>query len=623
VATTACAGGVRAPVAPDRLGAIRIVGNRAIASDALEPALALHEAIGDGVAADPYLLTLDTERIRAAYVKRGFFAATVTPRVETAAAGQVVVFDVVEGRRAQVRVAITGLPPDVAPATARALVELADGAPFDYERYDAAKAPLTALLEDAGYARAVVTGGVDADPAGTALVHYDVAPGPRCRIGAITITGARRDLVGAVRARLSLATGDRYSAAALTAAQTDLYELGRFSIVHVLADRAGEGPDVAIRVELTEATRHELHAGIGAGIEPQAYEGRVRAGGSLVPAAAPLITLASDAQIAITFARAGGETPVAPRARVLGSLQRLELWWPRVRGEIEGGVDYQTVEAYTWAGAHARVGLSSPLGARWLQARIGWRIEELTFRDFASELSGDAGMAARQDLGLDGSRRVGAYQASLVADLRDDPTEPHSGAYFAVTGAAGTPWAGGDLHYWQVMPELRGYLAIAGFVLAGRARAGEILGATPGDVPVTERYYSGGTSSQRGFSERYLSPRVTAGPPGCADTGPSSTVIGGAGLIETGVELRRQIVSFGGFPFGSNVFLDGADVRCRPEDLDPAKLKWAVGTGLWGKLAGLKIRVEVGYRLNDQELSGGPSAFGGNFAWHIGVGETY
>src|ERR1051325_764944 len=148
-------GGSAPPALEGRPGAIRIVGNHAIASDALEPALALHEAIGDGAAADPYLLTLDTDRIRAAYVKRGFFAATVAPSVEPPASGaQVVVFTVVEGRRAATRVVITGLPSELAPGTARALVELGDGAPFDYDRYDAAKAPLVAPLRNGGHPRA-------------------------------------------------------------------------------------------------------------------------------------------------------------------------------------------------------------------------------------------------------------------------------------------------------------------------------------------------------------------------------------------------------------------------------------------------------------------------------------
>ena len=78
-----------------------------------------------------------------------------------------------------------------------------------------------------------------------------------------------------------------------------------------------------------------------------------------------------------------------------------------------------------------------------------------------------------------------------------------------------------------------------------------------------------------------------------------------------------------GLPVGANLFLDGADVRCARQDIDPEHLRWAVGGGLWLKLAGLKVRGELGYRLNRaDDLSGGSSAFG-RYAWHIGIGDTF
>jgi hypothetical protein len=100
-------------------------------------------------------------------------------------------------------------------------------------------------------------------------------------------------------------------------------------------------------------------------------------------------------------------------------------------------------------------------------------------------------------------------------------------------------------------------------------------------------------------------------------------VIGGAGLIETGIELRRHLGTLWGQPIGGNLFLDGGDVTRTASELDPWKLAWAVGPGLWSKLGGaggLKIRVDVGYRLNRQSTDEG--AFR-NVELHIGVGETY
>lgn len=615
-AAWACGGSSRAPAAAgEQLGAIRITGNRAIASDELEPALALREAIGDGAAVDPYLLSLDTGRIRAAYLRRGFFAVTVTPTVEQRGGRQVVTFTVAEGRRAVGRVEITGLPPEVAPAAARAVVGLGDGAPFDYDSYDAAKPLLTDLVANAGYAHVRVTGSVTADPGSAiAAVRYAVEPGPRCTFGQVRIPALAPDLAAAVRARLGFATGDRYSAAALAEAQTELTQLGRFASVKVTPDLSSDGAVIDVAVELAPATRREVHLGGGAGYEPLTYELRLIAGGSLVPAAHPLVTAAVDGRVAVTFphgANADG-APVQPKARLLFSLQRIDLGWPRLRGEIEAGYDYQVVEAYTWNGPHVRLGLGAPLGPRWLQARIGWLLEQLFF-------TGVDGLdaSAKQRLRLDRSQRLGACQASLVADLRDNPIEPHRGVYAAATAAVGTPYAGGELSYRQITSELRGYVSLGETVFAIRARAGQIYG----EVPVTERYFSGG-AAQRGFSDRQLAPRVIAGA-GCSDVGSKAVVIGGAGLIETGIELRRPFASLWGFPLGTNLFLDGADVTCQARSVDPQNLRWAVGGGLWWKPYGLKIRGEIGYRVNRMDdLSGGSSAFG-NYAWHLGIGESF
>src|SRR5262249_8633890 len=213
---------------------------------------------------------------------------------------------------------------------------------------------------------------------------------------------------------------DRYSAAALVAAQTELTQLGRFSLAKVAADPASDGPVVDVVVELAPATRREVHFGGGAGYEPLTYELRGIGGGRLVPEAHPLVTAAVDGRVAVTFphgASAGGDRRY--KARALFSLQRIDLGWPRLRGELELGYDYQVVEAYTWNGPHARLGLGAPLGPRWLQARIGWLVEQLFF----THKDGTLDPSAQERLGIDRAQRLGAYQASLVADLRDAPIE--------------------------------------------------------------------------------------------------------------------------------------------------------------------------------------------------------
>ena len=583
------------------LASIELEGNASIGRGELVPGLALKRNLDAGRALDPYQLTVDRDRLRAAYLKRGFFEVTVTPRVDLKGGEQHVVFVIVEGKRARIQVVIRGLPPEVPLAEARKLIAIKDGEPFDYDAYDAAKLPLVALVENAGYPHVQMDAAVLADKVrGVATARFAIDPGVRAAFGPITISGTDGQLADAITDRLTFRTGDVYSAESLAESQSAIYELGRFSTVRIEPDRKA-GDTVPVKISVALANRHSLELGGGFGYDPINVEARVRAGGTYVNANHPLWTFAADLRPAITVEH-DLENPQS-KVRALVSAHRLDMFRPRIRGELEVSADYLTVEAYTSKGPRFRAGVSAPLGAPWLQLRTGWLIEYLWFTNI------EVLQPTRGQLGLDENQQRGAYELSLAADKRDNSLEPHRGVYAQLRATYGTPYAGGKLDYVQLTPELRAYVPLPrNIVLAARARVGAILG----DVPVTERYYAGGANSHRGFAERHLAPSA-AGTDG-------QVLIGGAGSIETGVELRIPLGDIG-VPYGTELFLDGGDVVRTPKVLDPTNLHWAVGVGLWVKLFGLKLRGDVGFRLNRTGM-GEPSA-GENFAYHLGVGDTY
>ena len=164
---------------------------------------------------------------------------------------------------------------------------------------------------------------------------------------------------------------------------------------------------------------------------------------------------------------------------------------------------------------------------------------------------------------------------------------------------------------------MRGYLSLApNYVLAARLRFGTITG----QVPATERYFGGGTSSMRGFGARQLSPFASS------TLEPGMLVpIGGAGLFETGVELRTP---FGfGLPLSSVFFLDGGDVTFAASDIDPSNLHWAAGYGLRVPTPIGPIGVDLAYRLtrtNDDGINPDPvDSWIDHFNLLIAVGEAY
>jgi translocation and assembly module TamA len=611
----ACGGAQRKHDANDEwLKAVHIEGlHGPLEESDLISRLALHRAQQEGRAADPYQLQQDTERVRGALLRLGFFKVDVKARTDHEGKAQIVVLTVALGPRSKTHVTIDGLPPDVPLADVRKLLPLDDGDPFDYDVYDDAKQPMLERVQNAGYARARLD-----DSRVVADLEHDVAnvriafdPGVRCTFGEPKISGASGGLLDAVQARVTFHAGDTFTAKAINSTQTGLYEMGRFSSVRIEPDRSGDGTVIPVTIVLAVGNRHEIHFGGGLGFDPGHFEGRGRAGYSVIaPWGYDLTTFSVDGRLAVAFPRTEvlpDFSNYEPRGRGGMTLHRTDLFRTYMNGDIEVGVQYLTLEAFTMYGPHLRLGLDTPLGRKDLQLRVAWQIEALWFRALDAVI--DAANSAR--LGLDHYQRNGTYTQAISLDLRDKPITPHRGLYAALQLTEGTPFAGGALSYVEVMPELRLFYPLGRLVFAARSRVGAIMG----DVPVSERFYGGGPNSHRGFPARTLSPVVS----GTIDGEPRSVVVGGAGLAETSLELRLPFEAY--LPLESVVFLDGGDVTDQIGQLRLNHLHWAVGSGLRFVVGGVPAGVDLGYRLN-RKTAEDPNP-GSSWSVFLVIGEAY
>ena len=608
VALAACHHPVHHP-GEEFLEAIRFEGNHAISSDDLRNGLALHHVEEHGAAPDPYLVAVDADRVRGQYLRKGYLEVDVHSRVERHGEAVTVIYRIDEGQRATTRVVITGLPkdPELPWQKVRKKLPLEDGKPFVYEPYDKAKENLLAVLEDAGYAHAKLDAKVIADRANhQAIVQLAYDPGPKCKFGKIDIIGAPDELRDAVRDRLKIEPGQQFSTAAIAESQRAIYDMKRFSTVRVLPDKT-DGDTVDVQISLSESSKHELKLGGGFGFDPITYEVRGRAGYTWTDIF-PLTTLDLDTRPAYAMLRDG--SGYEPRIRALAKLTRIDLFHPFITGDLEPGYNYLVWEAYTSYGPHLRTGLQSPIVWNELQLRVGWMLESLDFRNISPLV--DPAMAMQ--LGLTGTERIGELQQTLMLDLRDNPVEPHLGAYAEVRVNEGASYFGGNQNFTEVAPEARVYLPIGpDLVLAGRAHAGAFYG----DIPVTERFFSGGETTQRGFSERRLAPTLF----GYVGNQFRTVPIGGGGLFESNVELRARLGTVKKMGLGGVVFLDGGDVQERFSDIDFGNLHWAAGGGLRLFTVVGAVALDFGYRLNRT----GPMEPepGSHYAFHLSLGEAY
>jgi translocation and assembly module TamA len=607
LAVTACNRGPQRRAGDEYLKAIKVEGNKHLGKRTLIAGLALNRSQKRGRPPDPYLVQVDEDRIRGEYLRNGFLAIDVRSRVERAGDAATVIYTVEEGLRASTKVSIDGIADRALRDKVRAQLPLADGAPFDYATYEEAKELLLGVVADAGYAHAKLDATVYADRANhEALIALDYTLGPLCTFGDLEITGVTGDLAEAVRARVQFKRGDRYSTHAVVQTQRALYGMSRFSTVQVQADDTSEAI-VRVKVAVSEAARHEVKLGGGLGIDPTSYEARARSGYSVAGWPFPLYTASLEFRPAYAYLRDGSGWE--PRIRALAKLERQDLFWTYARGQVEGGYNYLAVEAYTSYGPRARLGFATPLKTQRLQLRVGWGIERLDFRAISPLID----PMLQTELGLDHTQQVGGYTQSLTIDLRDHPIDTRFGAYAEIRVVEGTRAAGGAYDYLQLVPELRGFLPAGPVVLAGRVRSGVFRG----DVPVTERFFSGGASNHRGFGERRLAPTVT----GEVDGEMRSVPYGGTAMLETGVEARFPIATWREMGIGGVAFLDGGDVTNDLEQIELTNLHWAAGLGLRVHTIVGPVRFDVGYRLNRHGLM--DPAPGSRLAFHLSIGEAF
>jgi len=138
-------------------------------------------------------------------------------------------------------------------------------------------------------------------------------------------------------------------------------------------------------------------------------------------------------------------------------------------------------------------------------------------------------------------------------------------------------------------------------VLAGRFKAGQILGGTMPEVPASNRFYAGGGGSVRGYSYQAIGPRIDN----------TTTPQGGLSLLESSLELRHKFTD----KWGAVAFVDagGVGVDKWPNGDD---FGVGVGVGIRYDLGFGPIRADIAMPISKRE--GDPS-----FQVYISIGQAF
>ena len=260
--------------------------------------------------------------------------------------------------------------------------------------------------------------------------------------------------------------------------------------------------------------------------------------------------------------------------------------------------------------------------------------------------------------------RLSRFGATFVRDARDRGLDATRGDFLSVDYALALKALGGSLSFskllanyrrYYTVPRARGTVLAAGLQLGlarlygAEDRGGDgVVDAFDRTLPISERFFSGGSTTLRGFGAEEAGPRVIV-PGGVfrneqgeqVAVNPFSVPIGGNALAVVNLEARVPVTkNIQVVPFydGGNVFRQAGDIfkrNCGSESADPVTrnlcTSWThtVGLGLRFKTPVGPLAVDYGFLLNPPEFllpqaSGVPAILRPrNAQLHFRFGQTF
>jgi outer membrane translocation and assembly module TamA len=139
------------------------------------------------------------------------------------------------------------------------------------------------------------------------------------------------------------------------------------------------------------------------------------------------------------------------------------------------------------------------------------------------------------------------------------------------------------------------------------------------DIPASERFFAGGSTTNRGFSVDQLG-RPCINEPGCETRStftPGGFPTGGDGEILVNGEVRVSLFK----AFAGVAFVDAGNIYKSASDISLGELRPAVGGGLHYRSPVGLVRVELGINLDRRELTPGHLERG--LLLHVSLGPAF
>ena len=594
-----------------RLAALEIQGNRYFDEKTIRERLAIAPMTFLRYRRGRYgqkMLDRDIDSIRALYRSNGFPEAVVIPRIVNGYKGKQsdisVTLDIAEGRQWFVKnLVIDGIPDEDRAGLETELSSL-EGQPFSETNIFADRDTVLSYYFNRGYPDAAFEWSLDAqDPEQPTRIRvkFNVRTGRRHYVKDVLVTGLSITNPKIVDDRIRFSKGEPLADASLADTQRRLYDLGIFAKVQVAVQNPGGNEDNKnVLYQLDEARRYSVNGGFGAEIA------RIGGGTSFnAPAGgagfAPRVLLGVSR---INFLGLGHTISLQTRASNIQQRVLLSYFAPQFQnrenlnltiiGLFDSSRDVRTFAARRLESSiqlGQRLSRANSMQYRYAFRRVGVDQNSLNINPQLIPLFSQPTLTS-------------IFSTTFIQDRRDDPLDAKRGIYNTVDFGFSSAAFGSRASFLRLVARNASYHRLNPHLTFARSfnfgiiqRTGEEV-----DIPLPERFFSGGSFSHRGFPNNQAGPRddVTGFP------------LGGNALLMNSLELRFPLVgdNLGGVLFhdAGNVYSEFKKIsfaysqKQRPRDFD--YMAQAIGLGFRYKTPIGPLRVDFGFSPNAARFGG-------------------
>jgi outer membrane protein insertion porin family len=436
------------------------------------------------------VLENDVRKIEALYQNSGFMDSKVSePVVDRGKQGLVLTIQIFEGRQYRVGEIRFSGESGITENVLRRTVMLTQGEIFNREMLLSDLLALTTLVNDEGYAQALVSPGVEKSKEyPVADVTYRFERGKKFHFGKVEISGNTKTLDRVVRRNLDVADGRTYTATGLKTSKENLTRSSYFKDVKISTAPSSVPEEMDVKVEVQEGPTGSLSGGLGYSSIDKIF-GVINVSENNLFGRGWKASLNSQFGARRTTFRLDFRDP-----------NFLDTDFSLLLGAYNTKVKYTDFEKEARGG---RVGFGYNF-SRFINGSVFLRMDETKILPLSGTVP-SYNVQQEIDKGLQKTHSIGFIVTRNTTDRSIDPSR--GGYQSATLEYAGGPLGGDSQFVKYFLSAKRFYPLTATTTFSWNILWGHVVPTMGGEeVPLFERFFLGGPYSIRGFESRSLSP---------------------------------------------------------------------------------------------------------------------